>query len=283
MNYNFDSTLDHRADFSYRWIQPDGRNDVLGMGTADMDYFCPPCLKESLSAVFDENTFNYRMRPDSYFQTIIDWYKSNYCISIEKKWLSNIPSTIGTIRMAIELFSQNGDYVLMQTPHFAPLQIAIERAGRKLLTNTMILANGRYELDFHDFERKIMAYKPAIFLLVNPQNPIGRSFTQEELSKLVDICWKYHVRIISDEVHSLILYDKRLHIPILGVSDKLKEIAIQVISMCKGFNMMSLPHAIIAIANHEMRTAWNQFILPFSFGYASNSFSIAGVTSVMSG
>lgn len=283
MKYDFDHTLDHCKNGSYRWTQPYGKNNVLGMGTADMDYYCPPCLKEALSVVCEENTYNYRMKPDIYFQTIIDWYENKYSIKIEKEWLSNVPSTIGAIRLAIQLFSKKDDYVLMQTPHFTPLQTAIEGAGCHLLVNPMILENGTYRLDFQDFEDKVKAYKPSVFLLVNPQNPTGHVFSHEELSKLADICWKYHVRIISDEVHSLILYDGNKHIPILGVSEKAMEISIQIVSMCKGFNMMSLPHAIITIADKKIREAWEKLLLPYSFGYASNSFSIAGVTAVMSG
>ncbi len=283
MKYNFDQTLDHRYDHSYRWVQPENRDDVLGMGTADMDYFCPPCLKKTLLAVCEENTYNYRMKPDLYCQTIADWYERKYGLCVKKEWLSNVPSTIGAIRLALELFSSKGDYVLMQSPYFTPLRTAIEGAGCRFLTNPMTLRNGRYELDFQDFEDKIRRYHPSFFLLVNPQNPTGRVFTLEELTKMVDICGTYGVRIVSDEVHSLITYDGNRHIPILSVSEKAREISIQVVSLCKGFNIMNLPHAIITIADDRMREAWEKFVRPFEFWYASNSFCIAATISVLSG
>ena len=122
-----------------------------------------------------------------------------------------------------------------------------------------------------------------MYLLVNPHNPTGRVYSREELERLVDICYANHVRIISDEVHGLVLYGNRKHIPILGVNQKAKSISIQIVSLSKGFNIMSLPHAIITVAEPEMRKAWMSQIQAYSFGYAVNSFAIAAVTSIMKG
>lgn len=283
MTYQFDKTLDHRGNGSYRWQQPKGRDDVIGMGTADMDYVSPPCLKDAVKQVWEENTFNYRRVSPEYTQAVIGWYQRTYGLALEKTWLTSAPGTIGAIRIALELYSEKGDYVLLQTPYFFPLKRAIEGAGCRVLLNPMVLQDGRFELDLEEFERQVTTYRPSIFLMVNPQNPTGRVFTQTELERMVEICRKNHVVIISDEVHSLITFDGCQHIPILAATEKARDISVQVMSVSKGFNMMGLPHAIVAIADPDMKARWDAAAASYSFSYAYNAYTMAAVTAVMSG
>lgn len=283
MHYNFNDTLDHRYNHSIRWEQPEGREDVLGMGTADLDYVCAPCMREAALKVCEENTFNYRKKPDSYYEAIISWFNRKHGMEVKREWIRDLPSTIGSIRLALGAYCRLGDYVIMQAPYFTPIKAAIEGAGCHFLENPMVLKDGRYELDFMDFEEKIKTYRPSMFILVSPQNPTGRVFSLEELNRMVDICYKYNVKILSDEVHFLITYDGHKHIPVLDVSEKAKRIAIQLFSFSKGFNMMSLPHAMILIADEGLRKRWDDYLIPYDFHYVSNSFSIAVVTAIASG
>ena len=206
-----------------------------------------------------------------------------YGLKVEKEWLSNVPSTIGAVRMALGIYAKPGDAILVQTPVFGPLKWAVEGADCKLIGNSLKPVDGHYEIDFEDFEEKVKTYHPSLFLLVNPHNPTGRVFTKEELNRLVDICYENNVKIISDEVHCLVLYGENKHTPILAVSEKAKEISVQIVSLSKGYNIMSMPHAIITVAEPKMREAWMRQIQAYSFGYAVNSFAIAAVTSIMKG
>lgn len=283
MKFNFDYAEDHRNDHSIRWLQPEGRDDILGMGTADLDFCCPPCVREATLAVANENTFNYRYKPDSYYQAVTGWFSRHYGMEVPREWISSIPGTLAAVHMAVRLFARPGDYVLMQTPYFTPPRAGIEGAGCRFLPNPMKLINGRYELDLEDFEEKIRLYRPSLFILVNPQNPTGRIFTMEELNRMVSICARYQVKIISDEVHFLVTFDGKKHIPIYAVSEEARRISIQIFSYSKGFNIMSLPHAMVFIADRSMREQWDRFVYSFNFNYASNSFSIAAVTAVAGG
>ncbi len=281
--YDFDTTPDHRHNHSYRWDMADMPDDVIGMGTADLDYFCAPCIRDALIPIAEENCYNYRQRTDEYYDAVTGWYERNYGLHVRKEWISSIPSTIGAVRMALGIFAKPGDNVIVQTPVFQPLQWAVDGADCNLTPNPMRIVNGHYEIDFDDFERKIIETKPAAYLLVNPHNPTGRVFTRKELETLVSICAAHDVKIISDEVHGMIVYDGNEFTPLLAVNDKAKEIGIQVVSLSKGYNIMSLPHAIITIANEEMQRLWMRQIQAFSFGYATNSFSIQAVTTIMEG
>ena len=283
MKYNFDTTPNHKKNASYRWGMEDMPENVIGMGTADLDFYCAPCIREALVPIAEENCYNYRQHTEEYYDAVCGWYERNYGLKIEKEWLSNVPSTIGAVRMALSIYAKPGDTIILQTPVFAPLKWAVEGADQKIIENPLKIVNGHYEIDFEDFEEKIKKYHPSLYLIVNPHNPTGRVFTRAELEKVVEICAENNVRIVSDEVHCLVLYGENKHTPILAVNEKAKEISVQIVSLSKGFNIMSLPHAIITIANPEMREAWMKQIMAHSFGYAVNSFAIAAVTTIMKG
>lgn len=283
MKYDWNMAPDHRVNGSYRWQQPSDRDDIIGMDTADMDFPCPSCLQDTLQSVWQDNTFNYRGIPDTYYDAVIGWYQRVYNFQVKRPWLSNAPGTIGAIRIALDLYGKPGGKILMQTPYFSPLKRAIDGSGHRIILNPMVQKNGRFELDLNDFEKKINQEHPDIFLMVNPHNPTGRVFSPEELEKMVEICRNNQVVIISDEVHSLVTYDDYRHTPILSVSDAARQTAVQVVSVSKGFNMMGLPHAIVMIADPDKKARWDQCMTSYSYSYAYNAFSIAGVTSVLSG
>ncbi len=257
--------------------------DVIGMGTADLDYYCAPCIKEALVPIAEDNCYNYRQHTDRYYDAVTGWYKRNYGLELTAEMLTNVPSTIGAVRIAIGTFAKPGDAVISQTPLFGPVRSAVDGAGCRLIRNPMKVVGDHYEIDFEDFEAKVKEHKPKILVLVNPNNPTGFVYKKEELERLVDICAENGVLIVSDEVHSLILYGEAKHTPILAACEKAKDISIQIVSLSKGFNIMSMPHAIIAVADPELRAKWNKQIGAHSFGYAVNSFAIEAVTTIMEG
>lgn len=283
MKYDFDTTPDHRKNASWRWGMEDMPEDVIGMGTADLDFRCAPCIREALLPIAEDNCYNYRQHTKEYYDAVIGWYQRKYGLTIEKEWLTNVPSTIGAVRMALGILTKPGDSVIVQTPVFEPVVRAVEGSDCRLIDNPLKAVDGKFEINFEDFEEKVKIYHPSVYLIVNPHNPTGKVFSKDEMDRLVEICAKNDIKIVSDEVHSLILYEGRKHIPILAVNDKAKEISVQIVSMSKGYNIMSLQHAIITIANPEIRKAWERQIGAHSFGYAVNSFAIAAVTSIMKG
>ncbi len=283
MHCEFDKAPNHKSDGSFRWDMPGFPDDVIGMGTADLDYTCAPCIRETLTDVAGQNCYNYRQKPEAYYEALEEYYQRKYGLQIQREWISNVPSTIGAIRIALSVFAKPGDFIIAQTPLFGPLSVTIEGADCKLIANPLTIVDGRYEIDYLDFEAKIREFRPSVYLLVNPHNPTGRNFSKEEITRLVDICYAHGVTIISDEVHSLVVYGGQKFTPLLASCDKAKKIGIQVVSLSKGFNIMSLPHAIITIPNESMQADWMRQMRAYAFGYATNSFSIAAVTSILEG
>ena len=128
--YDFDRTLDHRTDGSLRWKQPAGRADVIGMGTADLDYFCPPAVQEAFRRIVEENTYNYRAKPDSYYQAVLGWYRRMYGLDLAPEMLSAVPGTILAVYLALRVVTCPGASVIAQSPLLRPGQIC--RRGRRL-------------------------------------------------------------------------------------------------------------------------------------------------------
>ena len=124
MKYEFDKTLDHKHNASYRWDLPGMPEDLIGMGTADLDYTCAPCIRDALVPIAEENCYNYRQHTQKYYDAVTGWYKRCYGLEIRKEWLSNVPSTIGALRVAMGCFAKPGDAVLVQGPVFAPRRAA---------------------------------------------------------------------------------------------------------------------------------------------------------------
>ncbi|MCI6530531.1 MAG: aminotransferase class I/II-fold pyridoxal phosphate-dependent enzyme [Mesosutterella sp.] len=282
-DFCFDQTADHRKDGSYRWEQPAGRSDVIGMETADLDFECPPCVREALRPIVEENTYNYRRLPEGYFRAVEDWYSRTYGLRIEREWLFSVPGTLAAVRLALGLFMKPNSQIILQCPSFGPIRRMISLSGCRVLRNPMKPVRGHFEIDFEDFEQKVREERPAAFVLVNPQDPTGRVFTKQELARLASICARYSVPIISDEVHSLLTYGSHLHTPILAASAEARAVSIQIVSMSKGFNLMGLPHAIVAVASPKLRERFAQASQAHSFGYAVNACAAAAARSVLEG
>ena len=138
MNYDFDSTLNHRGNGSCRW-------DLPGVPStySDLDFTCAPCIREALVPIAEENCYNYRQRPDRYYNGVIDWYRREFGLTVEREWLSSVPSTIGAVRMALGIYARPGDAVIVQTPVFSPIAWAVEGAGCRMIENPMKPVNGR--------------------------------------------------------------------------------------------------------------------------------------------
>ena len=153
--YDFDRTLDHRADGSLRWKQPAGRADVIGMGTADLDYFCPPAVQEAFRRIVEENTYNYRAKPDSYYQAVLGWYRRMYGLDLAPEMLSAVPGTILAVYLALRVVTCPGASVIAQSPYFGPVKSAAEAAGCTFIPNPMRFDGERFVLDLADFEEKV--------------------------------------------------------------------------------------------------------------------------------
>lgn len=280
MKYNFDEEITLRGSGSIKWDQwEDDR--VLGMANADMDFKPADCVIEALKKTAKKGMFNYHYKPDVHYQTIMDWYRRMFGWEIKKEWILSAPGVWVAVHICFEAFTRAGEKIIVQTPHFHPIQVIADRMGRHIVANPMVLNNGKYELDFEDFEQKIVENRPALYFMVNLQNPTGRLFTREEVEKLMDICCRHHVLVVSDEVHANLRYDRK-HIPAPSVSEDALHNAVVLNAASKAYNTMDLTYCFMVAPDARLRKILMETLESYSLDFATNVFSVSGTSAALS-
>ena len=254
MKYNFDELIDRRGTDALkleallpRW----GREDLIPMWVADMDFRTPPFIVEVIKKRIECEILGYTEKPHAWYQSIIDWQQKRHQWAITKEMISFVPGVVPAIVMAVEAFTQVGDPVLIQPPVYYPFAAAIRNTGRKVVTNPLLLKDEQYQIDFEDFEEKAKTCK--LFILCNPHNPGGRVWTKDELERLAAICLKHKVLMISDEIHADLTLPPYPQTPLATLSKEVAESCVTFSSASKTFNMAGLASAYAVIPNAEVR------------------------------
>lgn len=259
MSYNFDEIIDRRNtdclkyDFAVERGKP---ADVLPLWVADMDFRTAPHIIEKAVADASLGIYGYTESKDDYFQAVANWYRTYFDWNVEKKWLVKTPGIVFAIGLAIKALTKEGDGVMIQQPVYYPFSEVIKDNDRKLVNNALVLRNGHYEIDFEDFEQKIIQEQVKLFILCSPHNPVGRVWTREELQKIGEICLKYGVKVVSDEIHSDFVYGDRKHYVFTTVDPGFEEISIVCTAPSKTFNLAGLQASNIFIPNVQIRKAF---------------------------
>lgn len=259
MSYNFDEIIDRRNtdclkyDFAVERGKP---ADVLPLWVADMDFRTAPHIIEKAVADASLGIYGYTESKDDYFQAVANWYRTYFDWNVEKKWLVKTPGIVFAIGLAIKALTKEGDGVMIQQPVYYPFSEVIKDNDRKLVNNALVLRNGHYEIDFEDFEQKIIQERVKLFVLCSPHNPVGRVWTREELQKIGEICLKYGVKVVSDEIHSDFVYGDRKHYVFTTVDPRFEEFSIVCTAPSKTFNLAGLQASNIFIPNVQIRKAF---------------------------
>ena len=256
--YNFDEIIDRNNTNSLKYDFGKEHNmpaDVMPFWVADMDFLTPPAVIDALTERSRHGIFGYTGIKEDYFKSVSDWYKNRFGFTVKREWLIITPGVVFAICAAIRALTHEGDGVLIQRPVYYPFSSAIRDNNRKLVNNPLVYKNGRYEIDFDDFEKKIVDNNVKLFILCNPHNPVGRVWTKEELTKMGIICLKHKVTVISDEIHSDFVYGGNEHTPFASLSRHLSDITITCTSPSKTFNLAGLQLANIFIENENIRKA----------------------------
>jgi cystathionine beta-lyase len=261
MNYTkeyFDYLLDRRNTNSMKW---DGSKekfnvsatDFIPMWIADMDFRCP---QEVIEAVVDKakiGAYGYSTKPDSFYQTIINWVDKHYHWQVKKEWIIFTPGVIPGYTIAIQQLTNPGDGIIVQQPVYYPFMDGVKNNGRKLIVNPLIEKNGFWMMDFEDLEKKAKDTKTKLMILSNPHNPVGRSWTKEELERVGNICADNDVILCSDEIHADIEMKGHHHQAVSAISEKIKNNTITHYAPSKTFNMAGIQTAYVIIPNPIIR------------------------------
>lgn len=263
MKYDFDEQIERRGsdclkyDFAVERGMPE---DILPLWVADMDFRTAPCITERIQKDAAFGIFGYTDSKDDYFETLSKWYETYFNWKVEKDWLVKTPGIVFAIATAVSAFTKEGDSVLIQQPVYYPFSSVIRNNNRRLVNNELVLEDGRYEMDLEDFEKKIVQEKVKLFILCSPHNPVGRVWTEEELRRIGEICLKYDVKIVSDEIHSDFVYPGFVHHVLTTVDERFRDISIVCTAPSKTFNLAGLQVSNVWIPNPELRRVFEQKI-----------------------
>lgn len=268
MSKTFDERIDRRGTNSlkYDFAAERGKpEDVLPLWVADMDFKVPPAVTEVLEKTVRHGIFGYSESKRGYFDALQKWYSERFDWSPEPEWLVKTPGVVYAICMAVRALTQPGDAVLIQRPVYYPFTEAIKQNGRVLVNNPLVYRDGKYRIDFTDFEEKIIQNHVKLFILCSPHNPVGRVWKAEELIRLGDICVRHGVLIVSDEIHADFVYKGFRHHVFAGLKPEFSDCTVTCTAPSKSFNLAGLQVSNIFIANHRIRNLFQEEIRKSGF------------------
>ncbi len=267
-NLDFDTVVDRKNTYSLKYDFAKARNmpeDIMPLWVADMDFPVSSYIQEALQKQVEHGIFGYSDVQEEYFEVVKSWMQRHYGWNVKSDWLVKTPGIVFALAMAVKAFTQKGDSVLIQQPVYYPFQSVIVDNGRKMVSSTLKQDDsGKYEIDFVDFEEKIVKENIKLFFLCNPHNPVGRVWSEEELIHLGDICYKHHVIVVSDEIHADFTFQGKHHV-FVDLKEEYQEIAMVATSPSKTFNIAGLQVSNIFIPNPELKKKLLQEI--YACGY----------------
>ena len=227
-----------------------GREDVIPMWVADMDFECSDAMKAAAHLVADWNLYGYADRESDYFEAVESWLDRRFDWKVKAEWIAHSPGCVTAISIAIHEFTKEGDGIIIQEPVYYPFRMQVEMNNRKLLNNVLLENDGYYEIDFDDLRAKAKEAKMMIFC--SPHNPVGRVWTVEELIKVQTICLEEGVLMVSDEIHFDLVRPGLTHTIAATLSDEFANNTITLTAPSKSFNMAGQQISNIIISNPEL-------------------------------
>lgn len=255
-NIDFDNITDRRNtrslkyDFTKEYGMPE---DVLPLWVADMDFKTSSYVQDALKSLAEHGIFGYSREQRTYTDSVKRWHNKYYNREIQSDWIVVTPGVMFAVVAAINAFTVENDAVIIQQPVYYPFRDVVVNNGRRLVVNELYLGDdNRFHIDYDDFEKKIVKDNVKLFILCNPHNPVARSWTKEELTRLGDICLEHGVKVISDEIHADFIF-RGVHTVFAGIKKEYEDITITCTSPSKTFNIAGLQVSNIIIADEDMR------------------------------
>ena len=263
VTYDFDEVIDRRNTdcLKYDFAVQRGRpKDVLPFWVADMDFSIAQEIEDALVKRCQHGIFGYSEATDGYFAALQNWYLKHFNWQVQRPWLIKTPGVVFALAMAVKAFTEPGDGVLVQQPVYYPFTEVIRDNDREVVNAPLALVNGHYEIDFADLEQKLANPKVKLMFLCSPHNPVGRVWTKEELLKVGDLCLKYNVITVSDEIHSDFVWDDNTHTSFATLGEEYQQNCIVCTAPSKTFNLAGLQVSNIFIPNQKLRRAFRKQI-----------------------
>ena len=261
MNYDFDIVTDRKNTNAIKYDLAKKRGkpeDAVSLWVADMDFPTAPCIQKAVAEKAAHGIWGYSRPDNRYYDALKKWYKERHNFEVQNEWVVNTPGVCFALATAVKAFTKEGESVLIQKPVYYPFFNIINSLQRKVVNSSLILKNNHYEIDFDDFERKIVQENVKMFILCSPHNPGGRVWTKQELQKISEICLAHNVLVVSDEIHSDITFGSNVHTVYGSLSEQALKNSIICTAPSKSFNLAGLQFSNIFIADEKLRKAFSE-------------------------
>lgn len=256
MTYNFNQIIDRRgsSDLKHGVLKERyGRDDLLPLWVADMDFETPPFITEALQQRLQHSLYGYTVVPDELWITIIQWIKEHHNWQVRRQWLTFIPGIVKGIGMAINVFLKEDEKVIIQPPVYHPFRLTPEGNGRQVVMNPLKeLPDGSYAMDFEQLA-SVVDEKCRLLILSNPHNPAGICWDAETLRRLAHFCYEHDIIVVSDEIHSDMALFGHQHVPFATVSEEAAQISITFGAPSKTFNIAGIVSSYAIVPNPTLR------------------------------
>ncbi|RHW55527.1 putative C-S lyase [Clostridium botulinum] len=254
MKYDFDEIIDRSNNRAAKYderVKKFGTSEVIPLWIADMDFRTAQPIIDACKRKAEEGVWGYTSRPDSYFKSVQEWEKRRNQWDVDVSLMSWSLGVVPALSAIVKIFSHTGDKILIQTPVYSEFYDITEAWGRVVVENQFIEKNGKWYIDFEDFEKKAKECK--IFLLCNPHNPLGIVWEPEELKRMAEICIANDVLLVSDEIHSDLIFHGKKHTPTATLSKEIAKKIITCVSATKTFNLAGLQASTTIFPNEQMK------------------------------
>ena len=282
MNYNFDEIINRNGTDSVKWDAVEsrwGRNDLIPMWVADMDFRTAPFVIEALRKRLEHEVLGYTFACKEWSESIVNWVKERHGWTIREEMLTSTPGIVRGLAFVIQCFTQKGDKVMVMPPVYHPFFLVTQKNEREVVYSPLVLKDEQYYIDFDRFRQDVQGCK--LLILSNPHNPGGRVWTKEELSQIADICYESGTLVISDEIHADLTLPPYKHPTFALISEKARMNSLVFMSPSKAFNMPGLASSYAIIENDELRHRFQKYMeaSEFSEGHLFAYLSVAAAYS----
>lgn len=253
MRHNFDEIIDRRASECKKY-EPAYPKDVIPMWIADTDFAVPKEISKAIQERAMHPCFGYPVESFAFEEAAAHWEKKRFGWDVDPSWVKYSNGVLPFLMYAIRAFAYPGDKVVIQPPVYPPFFAITKNNGCQLVTNPLVQdETGKYQIDFEDLEEKLKDPRVKLFFMSNPHNPAMRAFTREELTRIGNLCLKYNVIVISDEIHCDLTYKGYEHIPFASISEEFAQNSMVLINPSKTFNIAGFRTGAAIIPNKRMR------------------------------